>query len=158
MDKHELTKLYIIDKKSIRQIAELKKCSVGNVHYWLLKHSIKCREPGMVGKKHTMESKKLMGMKSKGQIPWCKGLKLPELGEKRKGKNNPNYKHGNSRKLKEYQNITFNNLKNNCNICSTTNRLCVHHKDRDHNNNKINNLVILCRSCHARLHRIEGFI
>ena len=41
-----------------------------------------------------------------------------------------------------------------CDACgSTPSKLCVHHKDGDHKNNKKTNLVILCWFCHIRVHK-----
>lgn len=39
-----------------------------------------------------------------------------------------------------------------CSICGASTDLVVHHSDFDHYNNDPNNLVCLCRSCHAKLH------
>ena len=33
--------------------------------------------------------------------------------------------------------------------------LCVHHIDKDKTNNVLNNLLTLCRSCHAKVHRLS---
>lgn len=64
--------------------------------------------------------------------------------------NNGEYSH----KLKE---------ENVCENCGTDTDLCTHHKDnngsrlpRKERNNVLNNLSILCRSCHAKLHRAEN--
>jgi len=35
--------------------------------------------------------------------------------------------------------------------------LCLHHIDEDKKNNNINNLVFVCRSCHAKIHNNEHF-
>lgn len=51
-----------------------------------------------------------------------------------------------------------------CSVCKTfifdytpEKHLCVHHKDLNIQNNKLNNLVVLCNSCHHKLHReLEG--
>ena len=41
-----------------------------------------------------------------------------------------------------------------CEKCgSTTKRLDVHHKDGDWKNNQLDNLQVLCRSCHNKEHR-----
>lgn len=32
----------------------------------------------------------------------------------------------------------------------------VHHKDRNRDNNKLNNLEILCPNCHYEKHHLEG--
>jgi hypothetical protein len=57
--------------------------------------------------------------------------------------------------------VIFNLYDNKCIACDSTYRLSVHHKDGGGNhkcipgviaNNDINNLVLLCGSCHTRLH------
>ena len=39
-----------------------------------------------------------------------------------------------------------------CSVCGTTEDVCVHHIDGDHNNESLDNLQWVCRSCHAKLH------
>lgn len=43
--------------------------------------------------------------------------------------------------------------KSHCEICGTTKNLDVHHIDKNPNNNRKENLIVLCRSCHIRIHR-----
>ncbi len=49
-----------------------------------------------------------------------------------------------------------------CQSCGDSKRLCVHHIERktigSYDYNDINNLTVLCRSCHMRLHRKAGHI
>ena len=40
-----------------------------------------------------------------------------------------------------------------CAECGSLNNLEVHHKDVDRTNNKLNNLQVLCRTCHRARHR-----
>lgn len=40
-----------------------------------------------------------------------------------------------------------------CAECGTTESLCVHHVDGNHMNNALENLVVLCMSCHSSLHK-----
>lgn len=40
-----------------------------------------------------------------------------------------------------------------CEICGKTGRLDVHHKDKNTSNNSVENLMVVCRSCHNRIHR-----
>lgn len=40
-----------------------------------------------------------------------------------------------------------------CEVCGSTENLDVHHKDGNESNNVANNLMIVCRSCHNKLHR-----
>ncbi len=39
-----------------------------------------------------------------------------------------------------------------CQICDCSERLVVHHIDRNKNNNNITNLIVLCRKCHGKVH------
>jgi len=39
-----------------------------------------------------------------------------------------------------------------CVKCESKKRICIHHIDWDKNNNEVNNMVILCNSCHKKLH------
>lgn len=43
-----------------------------------------------------------------------------------------------------------------CELCGKTQNLDVHHIDGDYQNNKIDNLMVLCRSCHMKQHRQKG--
>jgi len=85
------------------------------------------------------------------------------------GEKNVNYKDGSrcgEGYPKEFKIMRKELLKNEymCQICkvwifnqTSSRHLCVHHKDRDIYNNKLNNLVVLCNSCHQKLHReLEG--
>lgn len=49
-----------------------------------------------------------------------------------------------------------------CQICGSAKNLCVHHIERmsptDINYNDEQNLTVVCRSCHMRLHREAGHI
>lgn len=60
----------------------------------------------------------------------------------------------------------FQRAGNKCEICSIDEKLCVHHKDENGLdnlrkgkwiNNNINNLQLLCISCHRRLHMKKRF-
>jgi hypothetical protein len=39
-----------------------------------------------------------------------------------------------------------------CEICGSNKTLSVHHKDKNRQNNKIDNLMVLCNSCHQKTH------
>lgn len=41
-----------------------------------------------------------------------------------------------------------------CEICASHNYLVVHHIDQNRKNNRDENLILLCRSCHASVHRL----
>lgn len=51
---------------------------------------------------------------------------------------------------------TINNLflhKDRCEICGRDKKLDIHHIDENPNNNNLDNLMCLCRSCHMKIHR-----
>lgn len=49
-------------------------------------------------------------------------------------------------------------LKDKCNICGTSEKLSIHHRDRNWRNNDPSNLETLCTSCHTTLHHKAGDI
>lgn len=63
------------------------------------------------------------------------------------GANNNNWKGG----IGTYQKY----LKSECERCGSTERLLVHHKDRDRYNNTEENLETLCKSCHQAEHCVR---
>ena len=73
-------------------------------------------------------------------------------GKKMTGENHPNYKHGYSGKGKSYHRLrAFDIYEHKCACCGWSRDeriLQVHHKDSNHENNKDENLVILCPNCH----------
>jgi len=42
--------------------------------------------------------------------------------------------------------------KEKCNYCGSIKNLVVHHKDENRHNNELNNLQVLCKSCHQKYH------
>ncbi len=53
-----------------------------------------------------------------------------------------------------YRNLAFRNLEHKCDKCGKTDcKFEVHHRDENRENNELQNLQILCLSCHRRLHR-----
>jgi len=42
-----------------------------------------------------------------------------------------------------------------CQICGSSKQLEVHHKDRNKLNNSIDNLMLVCKSCHRKIHYKE---
>lgn len=70
----------------------------------------------------------------------------------RTGENNPNWKGNDS---KEYAAIAYRTYKPICAVCGCedTDMLEVHHIDENHDNNDIDNLIILCANHHSKVHR-----
>jgi hypothetical protein len=70
-----------------------------------------------------------------------------------KGKENRHYKNGvGLYKKMRLQYLEENNLPIQCEECGNTKNLDTHHIDMDKTNNEIENLILLCRSCHKNKH------
>ncbi len=76
------------------------------------------------------------------------GIKAKSRG--RKGTENGRYIHGLASTL--YRNMVE---KNSCEECGDTENLCVHHKNGNHQDNRKENLQVLCSPCHSRHHKRE---
>lgn len=71
-----------------------------------------------------------------------------------KGKLSPAYIDGRSKFTGEvYRKIALANLEHKCSLCNEDDisKLDVHHKDGNNKNNKLNNLVFLCKKCHYKV-------
>ena len=64
------------------------------------------------------------------------------------GEDNKNYRKGS----RYYRQRAFAHYSHECFICKSEKSLHVHHIDESHQNNSIENLRILCHSCHRRIH------
>jgi len=109
----------------------------------------------------------------KGRVPWNKGMKglLNNTGRTRFKKGQPAWNkekklsdhhieslsvsheiHG----LNNYRKKIFKNKKTYvCEYCKKRkyiNKLHIHHKDKNRQNNKRDNLIVCCRKCHVQLH------
>ena len=81
------------------------------------------------------------------------GKKQPaEMVESRlskiRGENHYLWKGGNS--LRPYRKLV---KKTKCDRCESKKDLGIHHRDDDHYNNDLSNLVVLCLSCHMSIHK-----
>ncbi len=46
----------------------------------------------------------------------------------------------------------INQFKKECMFCGSKDYLEIHHKDKNNENNRIDNLVFVCHSCHEKVH------
>ena len=79
------------------------------------------------------------------------------IGEQQRAENNPNWLGGKS----SYKNLLKRiDIKKECVLCKKNDIriLCVHHLDKDRKNNKMTNLVWLCRNCHFLVHNYNKSI
>jgi len=166
LTKEFLYKEYIVNKKTMRQIAKQVECGVCAVETRLKKFNIKTRSISeavkgknnpFFGKYHTKEAKIKMSLAHKGKLvgkdnpSWLGGIsKLPYLFKFNK-------------KLKKQIRNRDNHT---CQLCGMTEEnhlnkykqnLCIHHIDYDKKNCDKNNLISLCNSCHGKTSMFRGF-
>lgn len=68
-------------------------------------------------------------------------------------KDHPSYKNG----ITCYREFAFSKYENHCNRCHEKNcKLEVHHIDNNRQNNEVENLEILCLSCHRKHHKSKS--
>lgn len=72
----------------------------------------------------------------------------------RTGENNPNWL-GGSYRGNTYGRVAFRTYIHKCAVCGLDEECCleVHHIDENRKNSSVDNLIILCANCHARVHR-----
>ena len=76
-----------------------------------------------------------------------KRLNIPRLSTgRRKGRTHPEYKDGKSSRL--YRTVI---TRDKCHRCGMTENLGIHHKNDDHYDNHLENLEVLCNSCHLSI-------
>ncbi len=88
--------------------------------------------------------------KNKSGLYYCsKSCAVTKNNCLRLGERHPNWKGG----FRSYRRF---GLKNKCESCGEGKYwlLLVHHKDKDRNNNSLENLITLCYNCHAEQHLI----
>ena len=92
----------------------------------------------------------------------CRAAKNPNIGigvgsgGNQRGANNHGYKDG----LSHYRDVYFglNSRTRYCEVCGSQAFIVVHHIDKNRRNNSPDNLIMLCRSCHAKVHRYAAFL
>jgi len=158
MDKNWLEKKYHKENLSQKKIATLCNCSHHTIRKWIRKYNLQ----------------KELGSWSLGVEPPNKGKTKDNYkpmkisSEKLKGENNPNYKKGEKFVGEKNHQWKGNNIKNTggytrvqkhfdrkykCEICDKETKFTeVHHIDKNPSNDSDDNLIELCRTCHAVQH------
>lgn len=142
---------YIIEQKSVMDIAKIVGCKRSNIQYWLTKHKIPTRSISEVRK-----------LKYWGAVGSTNGM----YGKTKE--NNPNWNGGCTPDRQAiYSSIEWSNLvkqvwkrdKATCQRCKTkkigNNQYHIHHIESFSNKEKrldINNLILLCKKCHEWVH------
>jgi hypothetical protein len=95
-----------------------------------------------------------------GAYKWCikhRKFKKPGVGSggNQFGENNHRYDSGQVAYKKLLFRLGYEKI---CSLCKSTTMIEVHHIDVNRKNNKIENLLIVCRSCHRKIHTFQkGF-
>lgn len=94
--------------------------------------------------------KQFISLKNKKRKFCCYACKQKAFHKfKGSGEENQNYRKGS----RYYRKRAFAHFPHFCHICKRADcKLYVHHIDESHQNNLIENLRILCQSCHVRIH------
>jgi len=72
-----------------------------------------------------------------------KGINIAEKNGMWKGGINADY----------YERVAFENYPKECSLCGSTKNIQVHHKNRNRRDNRLENLMIVCRDCHWKIHK-----
>lgn len=75
-------------------------------------------------------------------------------GGNQRGAKNHRYKDGRSQYRKCFE--ADHPEQRCCEVCADTRNLVVHHIDRNRRNNSDDNLMMLCRRCHAEVHGVAA--
>jgi len=145
----DIKRLYIKENKTVRQIAELFGCGAGTISRRVVGMGLPINRKMRIGHKkyHCNDCGKKLRDKRAKRCIFCEN-------KSRKGINSPVFRTGSSRLY--YKRIARENLRQECFKCKVTKSLCVHHIDKNRDNNNINNLRMLCRSCHSKEHKLEN--
>lgn len=100
---------------------------------------------------HSKDTKDKIGNSNTGK----KRPDVSEANKKRLGDKSSNWKGGNNRNYVRRRLVApiINNLEKKCRFCGTSAKLCAHHINHDWKDNRAENLMLLCRSCHSKYHR-----
>lgn len=102
----------------------------------------------VIERKHVGKRQQLVDEETYMRKKYCDRLCMRKAYTK-VGKHEQNWSsaHGTARNINELM-----MKRTQCEICGKKEKLDVHHKDCDEQNNNIENLQVLCRSCHMKIH------
>lgn len=101
-----------------------------------------------LGKKHSLASRKKIASAHKGK--WS-GKNNPNYGvNARRFHRHPSFKTG----IGCYRPMMLADFDAKCIICDSTDNIIVHHRDGNRENNVRSNLLVLCESCHHKIHAV----
>ncbi len=148
--KQELEHLYQEEQLSTHEIAEIKGVSQTTVWRWMKKLKIERR----TYKDNKMPVKKGSHLTKKHKEKISEALKKRNWMKNLNPKKHPKWKGG----KRIYRRLALSKKDLVCEICGAKEKkvknsnLHVHHIDEDRDNNNLNNLMVLCSSCHKKVH------
>jgi len=137
IDRERLYQLYVIEKHSMREVADILECGVGTIHRHIRKLLIEARPTGL----------------NRNGTCWNKGKTYKDDDRILAKEKHPMYIDGRTY-TSDFRRLHNILLPAKCTLCSDKATL-LHHKDKNKSNNAIDNLVPLCTSCHSILHNKE---
>ena len=81
-------------------------------------------------------------------------IKCPGVGSGGNQWGSNNHQWSNYKATYSYHRIIRKEDMKECMFCGSTKNLCRHHIDKNRTNNTAENLVVVCRSCHAKIHNL----
>jgi len=145
VDIEEICRLYVKENKTMREIAKIMDCSPNIIQLRLKKKGIKVNL-----KKRSVPYKKYYCLDCHKEIKRGSSIRCMKCNSIfNQGEKHPHYKNG----INSYKSKAMKFIKRECSICKRKDNLCVHHKDFNRKNNKLSNLQIVCKSCHAKIHK-----
>lgn len=158
--KAEIEELYFNQMMTVEAVAKHFKVSHAGARRWFTKYQIPVRPHNNTTDKWDarkeeitflyhqcrLSQERIAQYYGTGQNQICtvmKRLGIPRHSKGRRGAEHHQYKDGKSSVL--YRKLI---VKNQCSHCGSTDKLGIHHKNNDHYDNRIENLEVLCNSCH----------
>jgi hypothetical protein len=130
-------------------------CAHKNINYREEQRKAKLKSPinYWLGKKRP-EIRNFQQFDRTGIIPWNKDKQCPQLAKEKHW----NWQGGKSKERHSFyfKNVLSRYLRENytCLVCKTKDDLVVHHSDLNKLNNKMSNMLVLCRPHHAQFHHL----
>jgi hypothetical protein len=142
-------------KKKMSIVMTGKPHSSKGKHYSKISIAAKGKQK-FLGKHHSEEAKRKISEAEKGRPSPMKGKHYPKMSEVKRGNRSPNWKGGKSFEpypptfTKELKAAIRQRDNYTCAICGKYPAFDVHHIDYDKKNCEPENLITLCKNCHAK--------
>lgn len=137
IDREKLYQLYVVEKHSMKEVAGFFGCGVGTIHRHIRRELIEARPTGL----------------NRNGTCWNKGLTYQDDDRILAKEKHPRYIDGRTYES-DFHHLKKILLPAKCGLCGKK-AILLHHRDKNKKNNKMDNLMPLCASCHSILHNKE---